>query len=78
MELERGAVDDLVLTFLGNTTLHYGDFSRSSDGSLLLHPQLTRLLLAECRVPQSRIDEHARWLKRFLLTGVISESAPAE
>jgi CRISPR-associated endonuclease Cas1 len=78
MELERGAVDDLVLTFLGSTTLHYGDFARSSDGSLLLHPQLTRRLLAECRVSQTGVDEHARWLKRFLVSGVKREDAPAE
>jgi CRISPR-associated protein Cas1 len=78
MELERGAVDDLVLTFLGKTTLHYGDFARAQDGSLTLHPQLTRLLLASCRVPQARVDEHARWLKRFLLAGVKREDAPAE
>jgi CRISPR/Cas system-associated endonuclease Cas1 len=69
MELERGAVDDLLLTFLGKTTLHYGDFAREPGGQVALHPQLTRLLLAECRVPQSRVDEHARWLRRFLLTG---------
>jgi CRISPR-associated endonuclease Cas1 len=78
LELERGAVDDLVLTFLGKTMLHYGDFARSPDGSLMLHPQLTRLLLAECRVPQARVGERARWLKRFLLSGVAREAAPAE
>jgi CRISPR-associated endonuclease Cas1 len=78
MELERGAVDDLVLTLLGTTTLHYGDFARSPDGSLLLHPQITRLLLAGCRVPQARVEGHARWLKRFLLSGVTHDDAPAE
>jgi hypothetical protein len=69
---------DVALTFLDKTTLHYGDFARSPDGSLMLHPQLTRLLLAECRVPQSRGDEHARWLKSLLLCGVAREDAPAE
>jgi CRISPR-associated endonuclease Cas1 len=69
MELERGAVDDLLLSFLGRTALHYGDFARKQDGSLLLHPQLTRLLLAECRVPQSRVDGHAKWLRLLLLPG---------
>jgi CRISPR-associated endonuclease Cas1 len=73
MELERGAVDDLLLTFLGKTTLHYGDFAREPNGSIMLHPQLTRLLLAECRVPQSRVDEHASWLKRILLAGITSD-----
>jgi CRISPR-associated protein Cas1 len=69
MELERGAVDDLLLTFLSKTTLHYGDFARAPDGAVALHPQLTRLLLASCRVPQARVDGHARWL-RLLLSGV--------
>jgi CRISPR-associated protein Cas1 len=46
MELERGAVDDLLLTFLGKATLHYGDFARAAYGAVALHPQLTRLLLA--------------------------------
>jgi CRISPR-associated endonuclease Cas1 len=69
MELERGAVDDLLLTFLAHTTLHYGDFARAADGAITLHPQLTRLLLAQVRVPQARVDTHARWL-RLLLSGV--------
>jgi CRISPR/Cas system-associated endonuclease Cas1 len=33
MECARGAVDDLVLDFLGRTTLHYGDVTPVSDGS---------------------------------------------
>ena len=66
MELERASVDDLVLSFLGRTTLHVGDFAREASGQVSLHPQLTRLLLAECRVPQARVDAHARWLRRIL------------
>jgi CRISPR-associated endonuclease Cas1 len=69
MELERGAVDDLLLTFLSKTTLHYGDFARAPDGTITLHPQLTRLLLSKVRMPQARLDGHARWL-RLLLSGV--------
>jgi CRISPR-associated endonuclease Cas1 len=69
MELERGAVDDLLLTFLAQTVLHYGDFARASDGTITLHPQLTRLLLSQVRVPQTRIEGHAHWL-RLLLSGV--------
>jgi len=69
MELERGAVDDLLLSFLSKTMLHHGDFARSQDGSLMVHPQLARLLLAACRVPQARVDAHAKWLKRLLLVG---------
>jgi CRISPR-associated protein Cas1 len=78
MELERATVDDLLLAFLAKQTLHYGDFAREPSGHVLVHPQLARLLLAECRVPQARIDEHARWLKRFLLSSVQREDAPAE
>jgi CRISPR-associated endonuclease Cas1 len=83
MELERGAVDGLVLDFLGHTMLHYADFARAADGSLSLHPQLTRLLLASCRVPQSRVDSHAKWLRRLLLNGEAQsipgrEDGPAE
>jgi CRISPR-associated endonuclease Cas1 len=70
MELERGAVDDLLLTFLSRTTLHYGDFARAADGAVALHPQLTRLLLAQVRVPETRLDGHARWL-RLLLSGAL-------
>ncbi len=68
-ELERGSVDDLLLTFLGLTTLHYGDFARKQDGSIVINSQLTRLLLAECRVPQSRVDMWAHWLKGLILPG---------
>jgi CRISPR-associated endonuclease Cas1 len=75
MELERASVDDRVLSFLSRTVLHYGDFARSAEGQVTLHPQLTRLLLAECRVPQSRVDGHARWLRRLLLTGSSSEDS---
>lgn len=76
MELERGAVDDLLLSFLAHTTLHYGDFARASDGSLMLHPQMTRLLLAQCRVAQSRVDGHARWLKRLILPDTKRDDTP--
>jgi CRISP-associated protein Cas1 len=38
MECERGAVDGLVLDFLGRTMLHYGDVTPVSDGSCRLHP----------------------------------------
>jgi CRISPR-associated endonuclease Cas1 len=77
-ELERGAVDDLLLTFLSKTVLHYGDFARDEKGKVTLHPQLTRLLLAECRVPQSRVDAHARWLKSLLFTMPKRDDATAE
>ncbi len=67
-ELERGAVDDLLLTFLGKTTLHYADFAREESGHVMVHPQFTRLLIANVRVPQERVNEHAKWL-RLRLSG---------
>jgi CRISP-associated protein Cas1 len=62
MELARPAVDDRVLAVLQATTFHAGDFTRVSDGSCRLHPQLGRAVLAACSVPQQRLEEHAAWL----------------
>jgi CRISPR-associated endonuclease Cas1 len=73
MECERGTVDGQVLDFLTHTILHYGDVTPVSDGSCRLHPQLARAVVAGCRVPQDRLDEHARWLRSVLLT----RTAPA-
>jgi hypothetical protein len=67
MECERGTVDGLVLDFLARTTFHAGDFTRATDGSVKLHPQLARAAVASCRAPQSRLDEHVRWLRSTLL-----------
>jgi CRISPR-associated endonuclease Cas1 len=67
MECDRGTVDGLVLDFLKHTTLHYGDVILSADGSCRLHPQLARAAVAGCRVPQDRVDEHARWLRDAVL-----------
>jgi CRISPR-associated protein Cas1 len=63
VECERGTVDGLVLDFLARTTLHYGDVLSITDGSCRLHPQLARVVVASCRVPQDHLDEHARWLR---------------
>jgi CRISPR-associated protein Cas1 len=68
MELARPAVDDRVLTFLHATTFHAGDFTSVSDGSCRVHPQLARVVVATCGVPQLTIENHARWL-RMLLQG---------
>jgi CRISPR/Cas system-associated endonuclease Cas1 len=62
MELARPAVDDHALTFLQTTTFHAGDFTRVSDGSCRLHPQLARAVVATCELPQRRVEEHAAWL----------------
>src|SRR4249920_1094186 len=67
MELSRPAVDHRVLTFLQATTFHAGDFTRVSDGSCRLHPQLARAVVSACGAPQQRLDEHAAWLRTRLL-----------
>jgi CRISPR-associated endonuclease Cas1 len=67
MECERGAVDGLVLDLLARTTFRVGDFTRVSDGSCRLHPQLARAVVASCRVSHARLDEHARWLQTAVL-----------
>ena len=46
MELARPAVDDRVISFLEATTFHAGDFTRATDGSCRLHPQLARAVVA--------------------------------
>jgi hypothetical protein len=66
MELARPAVDDRVLRFLQATTFHVGDFTRVSDGSCRLHPQLARTVVATCAVPQTRLEDHAAWLASLL------------
>src|SRR5260221_13847161 len=67
MELERASVDNLVVRFMTSPTVHAADFAKATDGSVKLHPQLARTLVAACRVEQRRLDEHARWLRRVLL-----------
>jgi hypothetical protein len=59
--------DNFVLDLLGKTTFRAGDFARMADGSVRLHSQLTRAVVASCRVPQDRVDEDARWLRSLLL-----------
>jgi CRISP-associated protein Cas1 len=66
MELERPTVDGFALDFLTSTMLHAGDFTRVSDGSCRLHPQLARAVVAACRVTQEQIDQHAKWLASML------------
>ncbi len=36
-------------------------------------PQLTRAVVAGCRVPQDRLDEHARWLREALVHAAADE-----
>jgi hypothetical protein len=63
--LEEG--DALVLDFLSKTTLHAGDFTPVSDGSVRLHPQLARVVVASCRVKQPLLDAHARRIRDLLM-----------
>ena len=67
MELARPAVDDRVLAFLEATSFRAGDFTRVSDGSCRLHPQLARAVVVACGVAQSRVIDHAKWLLSLLL-----------
>jgi CRISPR-associated endonuclease Cas1 len=67
MELARPEVDHLLLRFIRRTTFAPGDFVMERSGECRLHPQLARVVVAACRVPQSRIDEYARWLRDLLL-----------
>jgi CRISP-associated protein Cas1 len=69
MELERPAVDGLVLGFLSAILLHAGDFVQTADGRCRLHPQLARVVVVRCRVSQEQLDEHTKWLRECLLAG---------
>jgi CRISPR-associated endonuclease Cas1 len=70
MECARGTVDGLVLDFLSRTVLHAGDFVQTKEGGCRLHPQLARMVVASCRVGQTRMDELAKWLHERVLLGV--------
>jgi CRISP-associated protein Cas1 len=70
VECERATVDGLVVDVLTSWTLHYGDFVRVSDGSVKLHPQLARAVVAACRIEQRVLDKHAVWLAKLLAEGV--------
>jgi CRISP-associated protein Cas1 len=68
MELARPEVDHLLLRFVQRTTFAPGDFVMERSGECRMHPQLARAVVAACRVPQARIDDHARWLRKALLS----------
>lgn len=68
LELSRAAVDALVLTLIARTTFGYRDFTRDNDGSVRLHPQLSRLVVATCRIPDSQVTDDVRWLRTQLLS----------
>ncbi len=63
MESFRPKVDALVLDFICSSTFQLGDFTKVSDGSIRLHPQLARSLVATCKVEDRRISEGAASLR---------------
>jgi CRISPR/Cas system-associated endonuclease Cas1 len=62
MERERVIVDGVVLDPVGGIKLTAGDLVWVSDGSCGLHMQLARAVVARCRTPQQRIEDHAKCL----------------
>jgi CRISPR-associated protein Cas1 len=73
VELDRPTVDGLVIDVLTKWILHYGDFTRVRDGSVKLHPQLARAVVAACRVEQRVLDRHAAWLAQLVVEGASDE-----
>ena len=67
MELERGTIDGLVLNFLLSRVLHYGDITRVNDGSIKLHPELAKVVVASCKLDQGAINDNAVWLRDLLV-----------
>jgi CRISPR-associated protein Cas1 len=67
MEEFRPRVDDLVLKFLKKTTFAKGDVMSSADGTVKFNPELSRYIVASCRIPQKDIDQTVSSFKQFLL-----------
>lgn len=67
MELERGTIDGLVLNFLLSRVLHYGDITRVNDGSIKLHPELAKVVVASCKLDQEVINDNAVWLRALIV-----------
>lgn len=67
MEIERGTVDALVLNFLNSRILHYGDITRVNDGSIKLHPELAKVVVATCKLPQEVVNLNAVWLRDLIV-----------
>lgn len=69
MELYRPAVDGRVLTLLEDTTFTYGDLVMTSAGQCRLHPQITRAVVAACRLPSDTVTAGAVELHALLIEG---------
>jgi hypothetical protein len=67
MELYRGKVDDLVLSFLRSTSFKKGMVIAVTDGSCKLNPELARYVCASCQLDQQEIDAGAKVLKDLIL-----------
>ncbi len=67
MEPLRATVDNQVLNLLRKGTLVYGDFVRGNDGACRLHPQFARYVVVTCRLIDSHMEEHVRWLQKFFV-----------
>ena len=68
MDFPRPEADDALLSFVEATTFSLGDFVRQRDGECRLHPQMARTVTAATRLPQRRIDNHAKWLRELLMS----------
>jgi len=66
MEAHRATVDHLVLNFIQKNTLQPCDFILMADGHVRLAPQLARLVVASCQVPQHEVEETVRTLVNML------------
>jgi CRISPR-associated endonuclease Cas1 len=67
MELERGTIDGLVLNFLLSRVLRYGDITRVNDGSIKLHPEFAKVVVASCKLDQGVINNNAVWLRDLIV-----------
>ena len=66
MELGRGTVDQLVLSFLRKTEFHMGDFTQETTGEVKLHPELARAVVATCSIAPGELVQHATILRNLI------------
>ena len=66
MELGRGTVDQLVLSFLRKTEFHMGDFTQETTGEVKLHPELARAVVATCSIAPDELVQHATILRNLI------------
>jgi CRISPR/Cas system-associated endonuclease Cas1 len=66
MDSLQPTVDGLVVELLTTWILHFGDFIRLRDGSVKLHPQFARAVVAACRIDQRLLDRRVAWLAKLV------------